>query len=158
MMTGWQIYAAAADSVRRFWHVTQSQVYRELADLEKQGVVEAERASGPRDSRPFRITSEGKQALDAWLLDWVSEEPHDELLHSPLVLTVFFGEFLPEGRLKQTLQEYRLLHLRRLEHLRLMQEGIGADSGTAAATLRRGIAYHEMMIYWIDSVLTDLSV
>jgi len=38
-----------------------------------------------------------------------------------------------------------------------MQEGVGTDSGTAAATLRRGISYHEMMIHWIDGVLTDLS-
>jgi len=154
-MTGWQLYEAAADSLSRFWHVTRSQVYRELSTLEKQGCVEAEQATGPRESRAYRITPAGKEAFKAWLEDWVSQEPRDEQLHSPLVLTVFFGEFLQKEKLKQVLQEYRGVHQRRLERLNRLQQAVGQNSSPAAATMRRGISYHELMIQWIDSILAE---
>src|SRR5947209_4710178 len=107
-MTGWQLYETATDSITRFWNITRSQIYVELPRLAAAGLVEATSARGPRASRPYRLTPAGKAALRAWLLDWALQEPKDDQLHSPLLLTVFFGDFVPQHVLLRTLEEYRL--------------------------------------------------
>jgi virulence activator alpha len=47
----------------------------------------------------------------------------------------------------------RLEHLRRLDRLHAMHAALGEHAaGLPSLTLRRGIAYHEMMVAWIDDV------
>src|SRR5437763_1427273 len=87
-MTGWQLYETASDSLARFWNITRSQIYVELARLAEAALAAATTERGPRASRPYRITAEGKAAFRAWLLDWATQEPKDEQLHSPLLLIV----------------------------------------------------------------------
>jgi hypothetical protein len=45
-------------------------------------------------SQPYRVTAAGKAAFRDWLAGLASGEPREEQLRSPLLLTVFFGEFL----------------------------------------------------------------
>jgi DNA-binding PadR family transcriptional regulator len=156
-MTGWQIYEAAVDSISRFWNITRSQIYLELARLAEAGLVAAGEERGPRESRPYHITDAGRQAFRSWLAAWANADPRDEQLRSPLVLLVFFGDYLPPATLVRTLQEYRLRHQRRVERLRAMQAAIGEDRSLATATVRRGMAYQELMVRWIDSILEDLA-
>jgi DNA-binding PadR family transcriptional regulator len=156
-MTGWQIYEAAVDSVSRFWNLTRSQIYLELGRLAEAGLVVAREERGPRDRQPYQITEAGQQAFRAWLAAWASEDPRDEQLRSPLVLLVFFGDYLPPATLLRTLQEYRLRHQRRIERLRAMQGALGEDRSLATATVRRGLAYQELMVRWIEGILEDLA-
>ncbi len=156
-MTGWQIYEAAQDSICRFWNVTRSQIYLELGRLAQTGLIEDSGEGGPRERRPYRLTAAGRAAFAAWLAAWATDEPRDELLHSPLVLTVFFGEYLPPATLTRMLQEYRGRHQRRGERLHAMQQALGEDRSLPTATVRRGIAYHDLMVHWIETVLDDLA-
>lgn len=156
-MTGWQIYEAAGDSISRFWNITRSQVYLELARLAEAGLVVAREERGSRDRQPYRITEAGRQGFRAWLTAWANDDPRDELLRSPLVLLVFFGDFLPSTTLVRTLQEYRLRHQRRVERLRAMQAALQEERSLATATVRRGLAYQELMVRWIDGILADLA-
>jgi hypothetical protein len=156
-MTGWQIYEAAADSLCQFWNITRSQIYLELPRLAEAGLVMAREEVGPRERRPYRITEAGRQAFRVWIERWANADPRDELLRSPLVLTVFFGDYLPPATLLRTLQEHRLRHQRRFERLRAMQATLGDDRSLAGATVRRGLAYQEMMVRWIESILDDLA-
>jgi Virulence activator alpha C-term len=78
-------------------------------------------------------------------------------LRSPLLLAVFFGDSLPRATLRRVLQEYRPRYERHLQRKRAMLDALGdADRRPPTAVLRRGIAYREMMVRWIDSVLEDL--
>src|SRR5690349_8057288 len=156
-MTGWEIYEAAGDSISRFWNITRSQVYLELARLAEAGLVVAREERGSRDRHPYRITEAGRQAFRAWLAAWANQDPQDEQLRSPLVLLVFFGDYLPPATLVRTLQEYRLRHQRRVERLRGMQGTLGEDHSLATATVRRGLAYQELLVRWIDDILEDLA-
>lgn len=56
-------------TIHHFWNVQPSQIYRVLADLEKQQLVTQERV--PRDThlnpRLYTITPQGKQELQTWL-------------------------------------------------------------------------------------------
>ena len=156
-MTGWEIYEAASDSLSRFWNVTRSQIYLELVRLAEVGLVVPREERGPRARHPYRITEAGRQAFRAWLAARANEDPQDEQLRSPLVLLVFFGDYLPPTTLVRTLQEYRLRHQRRVERLRAMQAALSEDRSLATATVRRGLAYQELMVRWIDNILEDLA-
>jgi DNA-binding PadR family transcriptional regulator len=156
-MSGWDVYAAADVSLGRFWSITRSQVYRELRRLEDDGLVEAVGAEGPRERRPYRITAAGREAFSAWLGEWVSAGPRAEQLRSPLVLSVFFGEFVEPGALADLLAAHRREHVRALERLRGMDAALGEHAGRLPAhTLRRGLAYQELMVRWIDDLLAAL--
>ena len=92
-MTGSQLWRAAATSIARFWNLTRSQVFRELPGLQADGLIEALQR-GPRRQQPFRVTLSGREAFAHWLAEFIRTGPRDEQLHSPLVLMVFFGDFI----------------------------------------------------------------
>ncbi len=157
-MTGWQIYETAGRSLGRFWNVTRSQIYLELARLADAGLVEARGRTGPRARRPYRITDTGQRAFSSWLEDFARDEPRDDLLRSPLLLTVFFGDFLPRELLVRVLEEYRPRWQRQLDQTTQMLAAISQEARhrPPTAVLRRGVAYRELMVRWIDSLLEEL--
>jgi DNA-binding PadR family transcriptional regulator len=113
---------------------------------------------GPRSRRPYRITDAGRRAFSSWLEDFARNEPRDDLLRSPLLLTVFFGDFLPRQLLVRLLKEYRPRWQRQLDQTTQMLGAISEEAGhrPPTAVLRRGVAYRELMVQWIDSVLEEL--
>ena len=151
-MTGWQVHQTAQQSLARFWSLTRSQIYLELGRLEAAGLVETVGETGPRASRPYRITERGAAAFQQWLEAWVSAGPQDDQVRSPLVLTVFFGSYLPADTLDRLLREYALRHERTLENRRTLLDGLGEEARRSlpAATLLRGIALHEMTLTWLQ--------
>jgi DNA-binding PadR family transcriptional regulator len=154
-MTGSQLWRAAATSIARFWNLTRSQVFRELPRLQAAGLVAAA-APQSRRQQPFRITPAGRAAFADWLADFVGQAPRDEQMHSPLVLSVFFGELVPPPRLRAALLDHRQRHAQRLEALLAMRRALGASSRLPAHTAIRGIAYQHLTIDWIDAVLASL--
>lgn len=159
-MTGWQLAETARRSLIGFWHITRSQIYRELPRLAAAGLVEEGGAEGPRASRPYRITAAGRAAFSAWLGDWAAREPRDDQLRSPLLLAVFFGDSLPPETLRCVLSEYRPRYARQLERLHAMLGAIGPEDrhNPPTAVLRRGIAYRALMVQWIDETLAELDL
>jgi DNA-binding PadR family transcriptional regulator len=151
-MSGWDLYVTARMSLGRFWNVTRSQVYRELQRLADDGLVEAAGGSLARERRPYRATAAGRAAFADWLADWVSAGAREEQLRSPLVLTIFFGELVAPETLRLLLDDYRVQHQKRLAELRRMESALGDSRRLPAFTLRRGIAYHEMMVRWLDEL------
>src|SRR6478736_8623879 len=67
---GYQLKAAFEARTGGVWSLNVGQVYTTLDRLRADGLVEpldVESAEGDgRDRRPWRITREGKEALDAW--------------------------------------------------------------------------------------------
>jgi DNA-binding PadR family transcriptional regulator len=158
-MTGWQVHQTAQQSLARFWSLTRSQIYLELSRLEEAGLVAAAGEAGPRASRPYRITERGSAAFQEWLEAWVAAGPQDDQLRSPLVLTVFFGGFLPADSLDRLLQEYVLRQGRQQEARKALLEGLGEEARRSlpAATLERGIAQSETTLAWLQRTRRRLS-
>ncbi len=158
-MTGWQINETAQRSLSRFWNLTRSQIYLELGRLESAGLVQSTGQDGPRARRPFRVTEAGRAAFRAWLRDWAAAGPRDDQLRSPLVMTVFFGEFLEPDVVERLLREYRLRHARMLDSRRAMLAGLSEEQRASlpGATLDRGIALQEMTIDWLDRTIERLA-
>jgi DNA-binding PadR family transcriptional regulator len=148
-MTGGQIYAAAERSVARFWNLTRSQVYAELPRLAEAGLIAEAGEIGPRGARPYRATPAGRRAFQSWMRDFVGDGAQDDQLRSPLLLTVFFGHFIPARRLRALLEDYRRRHEESLSIATAMLEALGPDDSLPGAALERRASYERMMSAWL---------
>nr|ANY57982.1 PadR transcriptional regulator [uncultured bacterium] len=152
-LTGWDLVATAQQRIGDFWSLTQSQVYRELASMAADGLIEAGER-GPRDRRPYLITDAGRAAFSQWL----SRNPEDETIRFPLLLTVVFGRYLPKDRLADIVAQHRKLHADRLAEYQAAKEQV-VDAGVDAyhlAPLDFGIRYESAAIAWFDALPADI--
>lgn len=86
--TPYDLKNMVAGSVGHFWTVAHAQVYSEAARLAERGLLSEERESGGRRRRFFKLTSEGRRALQDWL-----DAPTGELfeLRDLGLLKLYFG-------------------------------------------------------------------
>jgi DNA-binding PadR family transcriptional regulator len=145
-MTGWELLQTVEQSLGCFWNVTTSHVYRELKRLEEKGLIEAGQP-GVRDKRPFSLTDAGRAAFAGW----IAQEPGEEIIRFPLLVTLFFGRHLDPDQLAGFLENHRRIHQRRLANYRALEEVVG-DDPYCGATVRFGIAYEEATLNWFDSL------
>ena len=150
-LTGWDLVETASLVIGDFWSLTRSQVYRELSRMADAGLVEAGKR-GPRDRRPYALTDKGRAAFDSW----VQQEPAEETIRFPLLLTVAFGRHVdPEVR-RASLERHRAIHEERLAGYRELAKGIDADP-FAAATLDFGIRYEQAALDWFAALPPEVS-
>ena len=145
--TGWDLMKMAETLIGDFWSLTRSQVYRELAAMEKRGLVEAG-PTGRRDRRPYTLTDAGRAAFAAW----AEQPPGGETIRFPLLLSVTFGSQLPPERLAAFLDEHERLHADRLAGYEQRRAEATADGGVpdpyVLATLDFGIHYERAVLAW----------
>lgn len=151
-LTGWDLMATAELVIGDFWSLTRSQVYRELAAMEKVGLVRAGEI-GPRERRPYELTEAGREAFAAWL----DREPGPEQIRYPLLLTLAFAGHLAPERLAEFVVAHRKVHQARLEDYearrREADEGLGPYAG---ATLDFGIRYERAVLDWFDHLSPEV--
>ncbi|MFT4101641.1 MAG: PadR family transcriptional regulator [Burkholderiaceae bacterium] len=143
-------------SVGSFWSVTQSQIYRELHALERDGRVVSERepGEGKPDRLVYSLSKRGEAELDAWLAAPV--EP--VRLRHPLLLKLAFAAEVEPGVLDQVLADYgESLSATRAEYAdRLaMKEIFSLARSRREATLWRlsiehGLAWCDAELGWIE--------
>jgi DNA-binding PadR family transcriptional regulator len=95
--TGYTLAQRFDGSTASFWSATQSQIYRELHELERTGLVDCEVIPQPgKPSRKlYRLTQAGTHELRAWL-----SAPVDPLqLRDPFMLKFVFAAQLPAAEL-----------------------------------------------------------
>jgi DNA-binding PadR family transcriptional regulator len=165
-MTGYEMKKLFDQSIGNFWPAQLSQIYRELAALEKKewvlSVIE------PQQDRPdkkiYSITSEGKNAFQAWLQDfpeWLSKETRDEFL-----VRIFFGaEIGRDGMLEQMKRYWAQKKHERETHIAAIGDGIREASGTAASGSnpiywrfieKRARMSNEALILWAEECIREL--
>jgi DNA-binding PadR family transcriptional regulator len=152
-LTGWDLVATAQQRIGDFWSLTQSQVYRELASMAADGLIEAGER-GPRDRRPYLITEAGRAAFAHWL----GRTPDDETIRFPLLLTVVFGRHLPADRLAEIVAHHRKLHADRLAEYQRAKEQVGDGPVDAyrLAPLEFGIRYESAAVAWFDDLPEEI--
>ncbi len=147
--SGWDLVSTAQRLIGEFWSLTPSQIYRELATMAAEGLIESDEV-GPRERRAYRLTDDGRAAFQ----DWITRSPRPEQIRYPLLLTLAFARHLPAERLRQFVAEHRALHLAKLSSYRQM----GADAAAAGArpqdlvTLDFGIRYESAVLEWFDNL------
>jgi DNA-binding PadR family transcriptional regulator len=94
-LSGYDLKKFFDSSVRHFWPADQSQIYRTLARLADQGLVEQEvfRGVDRPDRKEYHITPAGQEALRAWLL---SPLPSQDVRIAALIQVFFAGQLSDE--------------------------------------------------------------
>jgi DNA-binding PadR family transcriptional regulator len=142
-MTGWDLVATAQQRIGEFWSLTQSQVYRELAAMARDGLIDVG-ATGSRDRKPYTLTDAGRAAF----AQWIDRDPGPETIRFPMLLTLAFGEFLDSSQLSRILAANRSIHQERLDAY--LQQSEHEMSVYARATLDFGITYERAVLDWFD--------
>lgn len=154
-MSGWDLAAIAETVIGDFWSLTRSQVYRELDRMADAGLVEAGEPEA-RNRRPYSLTRSGKQAF----VDWVQQQPGEEQIRFPLLLTIAFGHHVPPDRLRAHVEQHRQTHAERLaDYERQHAEATDPEADPdpyALATLEFGLVYERAVMRWFDGLADRL--
>ena len=122
--TGYTLKQRFEGSVGSFWTATQSQIYRELHDLEAGGLARVEVV--PQDGKPARkvyvLTQRGRVELERWLAEPVGPMQ----LRDPLLLKLVFAAEVEPKVVDAVLAQYaeKLATTRAAYRTRLSQKGI----------------------------------
>jgi DNA-binding PadR family transcriptional regulator len=108
--TGYELMKIFDESLEFFWNAQTSQIYRDLKDLEKKGWVYSIRII--QDDKPnkniFKITSEGKIELTAWLDGHLAKDMAK--VRDSMTMRVYFGSAGNLNVLKRELGEYKTIN------------------------------------------------
>jgi DNA-binding PadR family transcriptional regulator len=163
-MSGYDLRRYLDESVRHFWPVTQSQIYRTLGRMATEGWVDQETVEqrDRPDRKVYHITDPGQIELRRWLTTPLDPSPSRE----PWLIQVFFAHQLADDEIV-AIFEARAVQLR--ERLALYQESIpstieqrAVQVGSPRAqrtwqlTLEHGISYLEWELEWIENALAAL--
>lgn len=147
-MSGWDLVAEARSRVGNFWTIQRSQVYRELAGLQKGGLAE-QLPPEARGRRRYQITETGRAAYH----QWVQSTPGEESVRVPFLLSVAFAGDIPPGRFAELVDDQRDRHTQRLRQYETWHEQLSADDSPVGrgrlATLALGIEYERAALTWL---------
>jgi DNA-binding PadR family transcriptional regulator len=154
--SGYTLKQRFEGSVRSFWSVTQSQIYRELHALEREKRVVSRREAG--DGRPdrkiYELTAAGRRSLEQWL-----HEPLEPVKwRHPLLLRFVFSAEMPPAQLDELLRSYRDEMSRTRDEYRARLEDAAIFSLARSAreatlwrlSIENGLAWCDAEITWID--------
>jgi len=162
-MSGYDLKKAFDASVGHFWTADQAQIYRTLARLVEEGMVEIRQVAQDRrpDRNEHRLTNSGTIELDTWLATAASAWPTRE----PFLLRIFFA-----GRLDRELVQTMLVQ--RIEEgeqllATLIATGSTIDHESAdttidfeaklrLATLDNGLRHVRAEIAWATTLLKQI--
>lgn len=157
---GYELKKAFDNSADLFWHATQSQIYRTLAELDEEGLVVMDlvKRKDRLDIKRYTITPNGRAEFERWL---ASPLPQPEM-HDPLLLRLFFGGRMREGELVDFLEreiqstQDNLALYSELYELTMKQPARQTDERSfflSMATLGYGIAGAKAQIRWLNNIL-----
>jgi PadR family transcriptional regulator AphA len=160
-MTGYDLKKHFDASVRHFWSADQSQIYRALAGLVKEGLVEVEvvgQSTRP-DRREHRLTASGKAELDLWLRSPMDPQPTRE----PFLLKLFFAGRLSNAEIAALLQARIAAASELVTALSEIESTLPDQPQTverlvARATLDNGLRHARTELEWLADLLASLRV
>lgn len=165
-MTGYQVKSFMETSTAHFWYAKQSQLYSTLKKLEERGFLtsEIEEQQDRPDRRIYTITDEGRQELETWLAQPMTEL---EQTKDTLLLKLFFSARLEKGtilaqlRVQRALMEQYASSLRddvkqEIEEAAAVQPHLARDSVLWELTRRYGEMVAETSLRWLDEAIATI--
>jgi DNA-binding PadR family transcriptional regulator len=145
-MSGYEIKAIVDKSTRFFWAASYGQIYPELRQLAKAGLIEGEAdPQGARKRNIYRLTDAGRDQLR----DWLAREPEVFELRDEGLLKLFFASATDGDSAASTIDAMGRGHRAIVEELKAT-EAEGPPGGFAYVVLRYGIEFHEWIADWCD--------
>jgi PadR family transcriptional regulator AphA len=158
--SGYDLKKAFDRSVQHFWPANQSQIYRTLAGLKEEGLVEQEVIEREErlDLKLYHITQAGREELHRWL----SAPLHPTGFREPFLIQLYFGGNISDDELVDLLQG----RIKRIEDklavlypdYRIYQEKLITHEEQRAfflnvATMEYGIFNGLTMLEWYKSMI-----
>ncbi len=143
-MTGFELLKEFDVSRSVIWPAPQNEVYRVLAGLADDGLIE-EHATGPRGARRYAITQAGRAALRYWLA-----APSDYTLrYEPILKAVFLRSASSEVRCARAEADL-IFFADQLAKLEAAQ----APSEARADARRMAMGFYRAMRDWAEAILS----
>jgi DNA-binding PadR family transcriptional regulator len=159
-LSGYDLKKAFDQSVQHFWPANQSQIYRTLADLKDEGLVEQEVIEREErlDMKVYHITATGREELHRWLSTPL--QPAD--FREPILIQVYFGGRLSDDEFIRLLQHeirtieerldiYNSIYKKYQEKLKTHEDP--RSLFLSVTTLEYGILSNQAALEWLKSVV-----
>lgn len=153
--SGYELVAVAGQSLRHFWPVSQTLLYRELDRLGRLGWVEATRVEQVHapSKWTYRVSPAGQEALAAWLGGPI---PATSGFRSGVLLKFFFAHRLAPHQVRSLLADYRRsLQAQCDEYTAIIDklEGMGSPAARSGRlTALHGLRTAEARLHWVDEI------
>ena len=132
------------------WEVNIGQVYATLQRLERDGLVEAAGERGDRGKLAYRLSEQGRAALDEWLAE---PDQGPQQLREEIYVKFLLASRLANGDLGPLLTRQKRAYLQRLRDLNRLEERASREGRHDLARLVRGALLHaEADLKWIDEL------
>ncbi len=156
-LSGYELAAVVGKSLARFWPIEKSQVYTELARLERLGYVRGRDVAQERlpDKRVFELTDAGRARFEGWLAHPGQQR---ERRRNPFLVKLFFGDHLPAEQLRRLVAGHRAeAEADRATYQAIVDHLAGRPGDRLGrATARYGLRRAEATIAWCDEMVAEL--
>lgn len=165
-MTGYEVKTFMETSTAHFWYAKQSQLYATLKKLEEKGLLTSlvEEQQDRPDRRIYTITEEGRQELQTWLAQPLTEL---EQTKDTLLLKLFFSAGLAKETILTQLRLQRALLLQsmttlsedvkqQIEEAAIVQPHLAKDTRLWEMTRRYGELISEASLQWLDETIRTI--
>lgn len=155
--SGYELTQEFAASLERWaWHAKHSQIYPELAKLEKDGLIEVAE-EGARGRKTYAITRVGREDLRQWLV----QPSKRERMRSEFMLRLFLMGSLPKAQARKMIERMVAGAQSEIDAVREAmadEDPIGPDGrpefGILAGEL--GLRQYQALVDWADWAIEQL--
>ncbi|MBD0267303.1 MAG: PadR family transcriptional regulator [Cyanobacteria bacterium Co-bin8] len=149
-------------SVGFFWDASHQQIYRELAKLEAEGYLVAEKIDqeGRPNKKVYEVTPYGRQLLQEWIAQPAEISP----VKDDLLVKLFGGHLVPKEIILKELEQHRQQHLARLAEYQSIQATfqeqpvrLPLEAEYQYLTLLNGLKYEESWLAWCEEAIARLT-
>ena len=161
-LTGYDLWKRFENELNYFWRASQQQIYRELAKMEKQGLISGQviLQEGRPNKKEYSLTDAGMSHLQ----DWIGQPSEPTVIREDLGVKMNAGYLVPKKVLLQELQRRREIHYQLLLIYQEKERNLFPNPGEFSLqekysylNLRRGIRYESEWVAWCDEAIEVLS-
>ena len=157
--TGYEIKKYSDTVLSGFWNENFGHIYPTLKKMLKDGLIGIVSEGKIKRKICYGITEKGKQVLDAWFSEEISQQP----IRSEFMLKLLFSSSQPIKNTIAMLENYKNTHKKSLDHYIETQNALAKNTDISPerarfvkAVIRRGIFSAEATIRWTDETIKEL--
>ena len=141
-MTGYDLMKTFEKSLYYFWHVKTSQIYLELDNMAKSGLVvfRKEIQKNRPNKNIFMITENGKEELKKWLSQYDIKKSFN--MKNEFLMVVFFLNELPKEEALKILEDYKEQCIKERDSLKNANETVQVFKDIYSVNKKEYVFWH----------------